>query len=179
LFAIDDPLLLSSPLTIDLENHSDVLLIQFTLATDSYFSVTTTPFNTSELLGPLLGVFYLESGDVVTRADPADGEIRALGEVISPADPLAPEFTPFLLEQGTYFLAVLSPTNFFGGAPLESVFAAFSNDSAPAACLPGDGCSFSLSISVESVPEPGTLTLIAGGALAGVFHRRRRKNRTE
>jgi hypothetical protein len=176
---------LSSPGTVDIANHEDVLLLQFDLEFDSFFSVATAPFNTSETLGPLLGVFNPISGGVVTQ-----GDIRALGEIISPSNPSDPAFTPFLLEQGTYLLAVLSPRNLFGGAflggaEIESIFATFSNDDEAfhAPCQADEGCGFSLAFSVSSavdpapVPEPGTLTLMAGGAIAGLIQRRRAKRR--
>jgi len=172
--------LTSDPLAITLENLEDVLLVEFGLASDSFFSVTTTPFNTTELQGPVLGVFDPESGSVLTRVDPELGEIRAVGEAISPSDGSAPTF---FLEQGTYLLALLSPTNLFGGVPIESIFAAFSNDAFPAPCSAEEGCAFSLSFNVTPVdevapvPEPGTLTLVGGGAVAALL-RRRRKIRT-
>jgi hypothetical protein len=188
LFSIDP--LSATPLSVSFTNHQDVLLLQFELMSDSFFSVTTAPFNTSERLGPVLGVFYgspLDEHylDVVTFPDPggSDAEFPALGEAVSPSDPSLPGLTPLMLEQGIYLLALLSPQNFFQGVPV-SLTATLSLDSEDMACGSDEGCSFSLSFDAAPldggpapVPEPATLTLVAGGALAGWLERRRAKTR--
>jgi PEP-CTERM motif len=182
------------PFTIDFNTAGDVALFEFTFSTDTYFSVTTDPFWT-DLTGPFFGVFNplsLDSNGVplpdslkaVTFAVPGDPDasIPALQDVLATPDPASPDFTPLLFTQGSYLFALIGPSNFFH----DSLAAGFDLDSEllNSPCEPGAaGCRFTVAFNttpVETpapVPEPGTLTLMAGGAIAGLIQRRRLKKR--
>ena len=177
------------PLSVQLSSSQDVVLLAFQLISDTLFSVLTTPF-TSSSDGPTIGLFHSTSPgpgntalSVVTFTNP-DGSIEtAIGPVISPLDPNAADPNPRLLAQGSYILALIHPSNFFGGSP-ESLVEPFSLDSGGTPCTDDPtGCAFSVSFTLPEdggpapVPEPGTLTLMAGGAIAGLVQRRRTRKR--
>lgn len=179
------------PLSVQLSSSDDVVLLAFELISDTLFSVLTTPF-TSSFDGPTIGLFHSTSPapgntalSVVTFSNP-DGSIEtAIGPVISPLDPNAADPNPRLVAAGSYLLALIHPSNFFGGTP-ESLLDPFTRDGDGTLC--GDdptGCAFSVSFTLPEdggpgpapVPEPGTLTLMAGGAIAGLVQRRRTRKR--
>lgn len=177
------------PLSVQLSSSQDVVLLAFELLADTLFSVLTTPF-TSSSDGPTIGLFYPASPapgntalSVVTFTNP-DGSIEtAIGPVISPLDPNAADPNPRLLAQGSYLLALIHPSNFFGGTP-ESLLEPFSLDAGGTPCAEDPtGCAFSVTFTLPEdggpapVPEPGTLTLMAGGAIAGLVQRRRTRKR--
>jgi PEP-CTERM motif len=177
------------PLSVQLSSSQDVVLLSFELVSDTLFSVLTTPF-TSSSDGPTIGLFYSTSPEpgntplsVVTFANP-DGSVEtAIGPIISPLDPNAPDPNPRLVTQGSYLLALIHPTNFLGGTP-ESLLAPFTLDAGGTLCTEDPtGCAFSVSFTLPEdggpapVPEPGTLTLMAGGAIAGLLQRRRTRKR--
>jgi len=178
------------PLSVQLSSSEDVVLLAFNLISDTLFSVLTTPF-TSSSDGPTIGLFHSTSpttGDtalsVVTFSN-SDGSIEtAIGPVISPLDPNAADPNPRMVAAGSYLLALIHPTNFFGGSP-ESLLEPFTLDSGGTPCADDPtGCAFSVSFTLPEdgggpapVPEPGTLTLMAGGAIAGLVQRRRTRKR--
>ena len=177
------------PLSVQLSSSQDVVLLAFELISDTLFSVLTTPF-TSSSDGPTIGLFYSTSpapgntaSSVVTFTN-SDGSIEtAIGPVISPLDPNAADPNPRLLAQGSYLLALIHPSNFFGGTP-ESLLEPFSLDAGGTPCAEDPtGCAFSVTFTLPEdggpapVPEPGTLALMAGGAIAGLVQRHRTRKR--
>jgi hypothetical protein len=190
-----DPLS-DTPLELQFSLLEDVALLEFTLATNTSLSVSTIPF-WEDATGPFFGVFNaLEldadgnrvegSLEVASFTDSSGATIRVLQDVLDPPNP----DLPVVLGPGSYLLALIAPGNFFNSDPSsidnrESLAFGFSQDFVATAC-PDDlaGCAFSITFHASAedggpapVPEPGTLTLMAGGAIAGLIHRRRSKKR--
>ena len=191
----------SDPLQVQFSLLEDVALLEFELLTDTLLSVATNPI-WPDAAGPFFGVFNpltLDTEgnrapgalDVVTFAHP-DGSgalVKVLFDVLDPLDPTSPDNIPVILAPGAYLLALIGPSNFFNSDPLnnlESLAFGFSQDFLTTPCAAGEpGCAFSVAFNAtpvdggpDPIPEPGTLTLMAGGAIAGLIHRRRSKKRT-
>ena len=161
---------------------NDVALFQFTIPDGALwsFSATTTSYDGGSNFDPSLALFYT-NGEIVTYTDPDGSQFAAKGTDIDGAD--FDDELALALGPGSYLLALYNTPN---GAiidfptGLDSLLAGFECDLA-ASCdgVPG-GNTFAFSVSTGDggpapVPEPGTLTLMAGGAVAGLLARRRRK----
>ena len=175
---------LSAELEVGFSSWGDVALFEFTLSTDTPFSVTTQPIWTDPLGGPFVGVYHhataAEHALALYSFTASDGaEYFALNEILSPPDPLSPDI-PLILPMGSYYFALSGPENNLR----EVLGTGFDLDGDERLCEEGmPGCSFSVTFHAGSdgnpapVPEPGTLTLMAGGAIAGLLHRRRTRKR--
>ena len=170
-------LLESTVLELTFDSSKDVALFEFTIAADSNFEALTSSLGLDTMLGlfDATGVIHQYQNPDLTDA---------FGANITDSN-LNDQLGGFALAAGTsYYLAVLLDmdpawTNGFTGDP-ESLSQGFACDADE--CL-GSGGTFTLTLSALSdgqpapVPEPGTLTLMAGGALAGLIQRRRSKKR--
>jgi hypothetical protein len=170
-------LLESTVLDLTFASSKDVALLEFTIAADSDFLALTS----SPGLDTMLGLFDA-TGVIYQYQNPDFTD--AFGANITDSN-LDDQLGGFALTAETsYYLAVLLDmdpawTNGFTGDP-ESLSQGFACDADE--CL-GSGGRFRLTLSAisneqpEPVPEPGTLTLIAGGALARLIQRRSSKKR--
>lgn len=162
------------------EFDNDVALFRFTLLDEVLFSAATSSYEDGTNFDPSLGLFHSD-GQIVTTPDPEGSVARfpALGQDIDGAnynDQLALTLGP-----GSYLLALYKFPN---GARIDeiigidSLLAGFQCD-APSACdiVPG-GSLFSFSVTSlpvdgnAPIPEPTTLALFAGGAVAALVRRR-------
>lgn len=171
----------STVLDLTFASSKDVALLDFTIAADSDFLALTSSLGLDTMLGlfDATGVIYQYQNPDFTDA---------FGANITDSN-LNDQLGGFALTAGTsYYLAVLLDmdpawTNGFTGDP-ESLSQGFACDADE--CL-GSGGRFTLTLSAisdeqpEPVPEPGTLTLMAGGALAALIRRRssKKRNRSE
>jgi hypothetical protein len=160
-------------LTVDFSLYEDVALFQFHLDGDTILSVTTDPF-WEDLSGPYFGIYDSDTLDLATYLDP-DGSGAFLPALFSSLDPTDPNSAPVILGEGDYVLALVGPFNLLH----ESLATGFDADGFDATECASDasGCTFALAFNAQPVPEPGTLTLMAGGAIAGLIQRRRSKKR--
>ena len=174
--------------TFDFDN--DVALFQLIVPEGTLlsFSATTTSYEGGTNFDPSLALFY-SSGQIVTFADPGGSEAMfpAKGTDIDGAD--FNDQLAVTLTGGEYLLALYKYPN---GATidqitgLDSLLAGFECDrltpDSLTACdgAPG-GNAFAFTATLDGVPapvpEPGTLTLMAGGAIAGLVRRRRTRKR--
>jgi hypothetical protein len=184
---------LQAVLSGEFSSDRDIALFEFTLAEDALFTATTTSYLADGGFDPSLSLFHGDDraghrfGQIVTYPDPdgSPASFPARGTDIDETnydDRLA-----LMLGQGSYLLALVKFPN---GATLDesigldSLLAGFECD-ATESCEGAVGTNaFSLSVSTtpvdggpEPVPEPATLTLMAGGALAGLIQRHRAKRR--
>jgi hypothetical protein len=181
--ALGGPLTLSGDFTAD----EDVALFQFVLTTTAFVSASATDNTGSEFdpFDPLIGLFNAATGDIVRYFDPelgddTDAENDDSGGTLNALIPT------IQLEAGTYILALLQAGNSFssGDTGIDSLRLGFAWDSADPGSLPGRctvggiSCAFNVGLTATapsaSVPEPGTLSLLAMGAAAAAFARRRR-----
>lgn len=176
------------PLTItggfDFDN--EVALFELFFDTSTQFSVTATSTGDG-IFDPAIGLFYAEGpsrGEAVTYLDPVQGELRAISYDVNLFDNFDAQLD--LTLEGRYYLALIKYSNEFNGAPVESLLAGFNCDNPEVPCDFDPGLrDYSITMSAEAdgapapVPEPGTLTLMAGGAIAGLLQRRRTRKRQD
>ena len=162
-----DPLADSNVFDLTFASNKDVALFQFFLGFDATFAVDTSLTG----LDTWLGLFRADTKEMYSYFDPVvDAELQAFG---------SKSLEGVLLDGGTsYYLAVLLNPNGFSGTP-SSLLEGFACDGAieiDNPCLSGGG-EFSLSLDAQPqpVPEPGTLALVGGGAIAALVRRRSRK----
>jgi hypothetical protein len=165
--------------------HNDIALFSFTLTGDTNFSARTTSYATTGF-DSTFGVFYADGNRSMVQFP--DGSQYAHSEDVN-LDPdnanYDDQLASFVLSQGTYILALVMWPNDFGhdaafGLPDSLLADFFADAEEPVSC--GPSCAFSLEIDAtpvdgqsEGVPEPGTLALVASGALAACVRRRSRK----
>ncbi len=159
------------------ESGADVALFEFEFDVETILTVTTTSYADGNF-DPTLGLFE-RGGDILSVPYAANG--GALGvarffDVDPFADLLDDEFD-VTLGPGLYIMALAA------GELTESLLSGFACD---VGCDFSRGNAFSFSVSAEPaggntdpVPEPATVTLVAGGALAGWLQRRRARSRTQ
>jgi hypothetical protein len=150
------------------------------------FSATTTSYGNGTNFDPSLALFYGDGqhlGEIVTFTDPDGAPFAAKGTDIDGTN--FDDHLALALGPGSYLLALYKFPN---GATidlatgLDSLLAGFECDLTTSCNGAAGGNTFAFSVSTDDggaapVPEPGTLTLIAGGALAGLIQRRRLKKR--
>ncbi len=172
----------------------DVALFAFAFTEETLFSVTTSSYGEGNF-DPSLGLFRrsgpsLLSTEIVTFPNPLDpaGTIPARNLDIEPEGPNYDDHLALTLGPGAYLLALLKFGNDFTTPEdrlLESVVSGFVCDSDDLTCFVDPaGSQFSFSMTATPVdggpapvPEPATLTLVAGGAIVGLLQRRRTKRR--
>jgi PEP-CTERM motif len=190
LFALGEP----SPtqtLTGSFQADNDVALFQFVLTGAAGVSAFTSGDATA--LDSLIGLFSGTTGNIVRYLDVAQGaEVDAENDDIDfDAGNFNSALPVILLDPGIYILALLQTGNDFTSGVvdgIDSLLAGFSFDDTPdyrgGICAEG-GCNFSLSLTVASgetptsVPEPGTLSLVALGSAAALARRLRRRQRQD
>jgi PEP-CTERM motif-containing protein len=148
------------------DQGSDMFLFAFSFDEATRLSVTTDSWDPN--VDPTLGLFH-KDGSIVTLADGTQARFFDIDIFGNFDDHIDVE-----LAQGDYLLALVF------GSLRESLQAGFDCD---AGCGLDGGPAFGFDASVSPVnqpapvPEPGTLTLMAGGAIAGLLQRRRTKKR--
>ena len=196
LFSLGEPSA-NQTLAGSFQADNDVALFQFILTGAAGVSAFTSGDATA--LDSLIGLFYGpgsidpiggldRTGDIVRYFNVVeDGVVNARNDDISGTN-LNSALPVILLDPGTYILALLQTGNDFtsGLSAIDSLLAPFSHDDDPnyngGICAAG-GCNFALSLTVDSgetpasIPEPGTLTLVALGSAAAVARRFRRRER--
>ena len=182
---LGDPLLGSLMLTGEFTADQDVALFQFVLETTAFLSASASDDGGLTVFDPFIGLFYASTGESVRYFDTELGDITdARNDDIAP-DNFNALIPTIQLEAGTYILALLQTGNTFSAGldGIDSLSQGFAWDSADPASLPGTcaaagSCAFSVGLTATapsaSVPEPGTLTLMALGAGVAAFARRRR-----
>ena len=170
-----------------LVTENSVALFAFELFETTTFSVFTTSADNG--FDPALGLFYGDSdplhslGQVVTYSN-SEGEFRAISYDIDTNTNFDAQLLDLTLDSGVYLLALVQYPNEFKnevGSLEESLQAGFTCDDPLVGCA-FTGGTYRFTVDVEDgvpapVPEPGTLILMAGGALAGLIQRRRSKKR--
>jgi hypothetical protein len=174
--------------TGELVPDNGVALFAFELTDPTTFSVFTTSATSG--FDPALGLFHGDDsdplhplGNVVTYSN-AEGEFRAISYDIDTNTNFDAQLLDLTLDAGVYLLALVQYPNEFKndvGSLEESLQAGFTCDDPLVGCA-FTGGTYTFTIDVDDgvpapVPEPGTLTLMAGGALAGLIRRRRSKKR--
>ena len=163
-----DPLAGSNVSDLMFASNKDVALFQFFLGFDATFAVDTSLTG----LDTWLGLFRADTKEMYSYFDPVvDAELQAFG---------SKGLEGVLLDGGrSYYLAVLLNPNGFSGTPtslLEPFACDGPVDLVDPGCLTGGGrFSVSLAAPPQPVPEPGTLALVGGGAIAALVRRRSRK----
>ena len=155
------------------DQGSDIFLFSFSFDEATRLSVTTDSW-ASQSFDPTLGLFHAD-GSIVTFADDTPArffDIDPFGVVQLNLD----DHIDVELAQGDYLLALV-----FGNLH-DSLQAEF--DCASGCTLDGTPTfGFNSSVSPVNepapVPEPGTLTLMAGGAIAGLLQRRHRTQKRQ
>ena len=169
----------------------DVALFQFVLTASSFVSASAG--YQDGMLDPMLGLFHATGGDIVQYFDPLLGAPTDAEIDDTPDNSLDAVLPSLELEAGIYILALLHGGNTFSASPLgtetpprDNLGAGFGWDldasSRSGRCSIEGLCGFSVALSAvpaapASVPEPGTLTLMALGAGAAALARRRRTRR--
>jgi PEP-CTERM motif len=176
----------TDPVAGSLESDNQVALFELFFGAATDFSVTASSLTGN--FDPAIGLFYAEGSDawrVVTYGDDVEGQFRAISydaELGTTSDAKL----SLTVEPGLYYLALIQQPNEFksGLGNVESLLAGFTCDN-PTLCSfesGGSGSSFTLRAGDPDgpapVPEPGTLTLMAGGALAGLIQHRRTRRRS-
>jgi len=161
-----DPLAGSNVSDLMFASNKDVALFQFFLGFDATFAVDTSLTG----LDTWLGLFRADTKEMYSYFDPVvDAELQAFG---------SKSLEGVLLDGGrSYYLAVLLNPNGFSGTP-TSLLEGFACDGidVDSGCLSGGGrFSLGLAAQPQPVPEPGTLALVGGGAIAALVRRRSRK----
>ena len=161
-----DPLAGSNVSDLMFASNKDVALFQFFLGFDATFAVDTSLTG----LDTWLGLFRADTKEMYSYFDPVvDAELQAFG---------SKSLEGVLLDGGrSYYLAVLLNPNGFSGTP-TSLLEGFACDGidVDGGCLNGGGrFSLGLAAQPQPVPEPGTLALVGGGAIAALVRRRSRK----
>ncbi len=146
------------------EDPSDVALFSFTFDEASRLSVTTSSWAAGNF-DPTLGLFHGD-GSILELPDSTPARFFDIDIFANFDDHIDLELGP-----GSYLLALAV------GNLRESLLAGFDCESG---CDFAGGAAFSFEASASTlngtapVPEPATLTLVAGGALAGWLRRRAR-----
>jgi hypothetical protein len=172
LLTIDDPFTFGG-LEGGFETYNDVALFALTFTEATRLTVTTTS-HAGGSFDPTFGLFH-EDGSIVLLDTP-EGQIPARFFDID-LDSGNYDDQIDLVLSGNYLLALIAYPNDFGGIP-GSLQEGFTCD--PESCPGTPGAfAFTLTATVEGqpqpVPEPGTLALLATGALAALVRRRSRK----
>ena len=168
-----------SPRIVDgqFESGADVALFEFEFDVETILTVTTTSYAAGNF-DPTLGLFE-RGGDILSVPDPANGGALGFARFfdVDLFGGLYDDHIEVTLGPGAYILALAA------GELGESLLAPFVCDSG---CDFNGGSSFSFSVgatlvdgNTEPVPEPATVTLVAGGAIAGWLQRRRGRSRKQ
>lgn len=167
-----------TPRTVDgqFDSGSDVALFEFEFDVETILRVATTSYAAGNF-DPTLGLFE-RGGDILSVPYPANGGELGYARFFD-ADIFAGLYDDAIdvtLGPGFYIMALAA------GELGESLLSPFLCDGG---CGLDGGGAFSFSVSTEPVggntdpvPEPATVTLVAGGALAGWLQRRRARTRT-
>jgi hypothetical protein len=169
----------------EFESDRDVALFEFTLTDDTLFAATSSSYSLGGF-DPSLSLFHRD-GQIVTYPDPDGSDARFPAKGIDIDGTNFDDQLTLTLGQGSYLLGLFKFPN---GATLDEV-TGLDSLLAGFECELTDFCdgalgtnAFSISVTAtpvdggpEPVPEPATLTLVAGGALAGWLQRRRAKKR--
>ena len=174
-FAIDDP---SAPLSFSggFNTAGDMALFSFTFTQDTRLQIETTSFRAPlNSFDPTLALYHPD-GSIMLVPDPAgSGELITANQFDISLDlGIYDDRIDLVLGQGTYLLALVTgfayeslQTPFDGGDLSRGSVFSFAFDAAPEGGAPAP------------VPEPGTLTMVAGGAIAGLLQRRRTRKRQD
>lgn len=172
-FAIND---LSRPLSFTggFNTTGDMALFSFTLTGDTRLQIETTSFRDPvNSFDPTLALYHPD-GSIMTVPDPAGSgqPITANQFDISLDLGIYDDRIDLVLGQGNYLLALVT------GFAYESLQTPIDGGDLSL----GSAFSFTFNAAPEDggpapVPEPGTLTLMAGGAIAGLLQRRRSRKR--
>jgi hypothetical protein len=162
-----------------LGSASDLALFEFVFTEETRLTITTASY-------------------VLNNFDPTLGLYQRTGEILSVPDPSSPgalmfaRFFDVSLETQNYddhIDVTLGPGSYlmalYGNELGESLLSPLLCDDPALGCTFDRGSTFSFAVSANlvadgepaPVPEPGTLTLMAGGAIAGLIQRRRTKKR--
>jgi hypothetical protein len=175
LFALAD---FSAPLSFSGEfaTLGDMALFSFTFDVETRLQIETTSFGFGRLpafqsFDPTLAL-YRSDGSIMRVPDPAgSGELILANQFdINVDSGNLDDRIDVVLADGSYLLALVA------GFAYESLLTEFDCGS----CDLTRGTGFALDFRAAApapIPEPGTLTLMAGGALAGLIQRRRAKRR--
>jgi hypothetical protein len=160
------------------ESAGDVALFEFEFDVETILTVTTTSYAAGNF-DPTLGLFE-RGGDILSVPDPANGGALGFARFfdVDLFGGLYDDHIDVTLGPGSYIMALAA------GELGESLLSPFFCETGGCDFNGGNAFSFSVSATpvdgnTEPVPEPATVTLVAGGALAGWLQRRRARSRRQ